>query len=441
MKLVVFGLNHRTAPLEVRESWSLSAEESAEALEHLKTGVRPSEHLILSTCNRTEFYSHIPIPHVHPPEAGPSADPLRVNGLYARHYRELYEKIARSSRRLFGDLNPEHFYVHVQENALEHLFRLASGLESMIVGESQILKQLKEAFAAAKHAQSAGKLFNRLFPAALRAGKRVRTVTAISEGCITPGQAALKIAREVLGDLSKKSMLVVGSGKIAATTALAFREERLEKYFVVNRTVERAHELVEKIGCGSVEPWSELQQTMARVDLIVSSTGAVEPIVSREAVARAQQQRGEAPLVVVDLAIPRDFEPGVGDVPGVSLFNIDGLNRVIQENVAERHKHIPMAEAIVREEMLAFQRWMTYVQIDPVLRHMIDRFEQIRLGELQSYISRFPPEYHDLLKELSSSLVKKLLHFPIEKLKSLRDLRGLDEKEVAFLKRLFLADL
>lgn len=146
-------------------------------------------------------------------------------------------------------------------------------------------------------------------------------------------------------------------------------------------------------------------------------------------------------MVVVDLAIPRDFEPGVREVPGVSLFNIDDLNGVIQENVAERHKHIPLAESIAREEMLAFLRWMTYVQVDPVLRHMTERFEQIRLGELQTYISQFPPECHELLKELTSSLVKKLLHFPIEKLKSLRDLRGLDDREVAFLKRLFLTDV
>jgi len=278
-------------------------------------------------------------------------------------------------------------------------------------------------------------------PAALRASKRVRTSTAIAEGCITPGLAALKLAREALGSLQSRSLLVIGSGKIATSTALAFREANLDDYLVVSRTTQNALDLVARIGRGTVVEWSELESAIERVDLVVSSTGALEPIISSSTLARIQSKRGNRPLVIVDLAIPRDFEPGCASLESVHLYNIDDLNRVIQTNVAERIRHLPHAENIVREEMLAFQRWLTYSQIDPVLRHMIDRFEQIRLGELQSFISHFPPEYHPVLKEMSLSLVKKLLHFPIEKLKSLRDLRGLTDREVAFLKRLFLTDL
>ncbi|HZN57099.1 MAG TPA: hypothetical protein VFD71_03410, partial [Planctomycetota bacterium] len=274
-----------------------------------------------------------------------------------------------------------------------------------------------------------------------RASKRVRTSTAIAEGCITPGLAALKLAREALGSLQSRSLLVIGSGKIATSTALAFREANLDDYLVVSRTTQNALDLVARIGRGTVVEWSELESAIERVDLVVSSTGALEPIISSSTLARIQSKRGNRPLVIVDLAIPRDFEPGCASLESVHLYNIDDLNRVIQTNVAERIRHLPHAENIVREEMLAFQRWLTYSQIDPVLRHMIDRFEQIRLGELQSFISHFPPEYHPVLKEMSLSLVKKLLHFPIEKLKSLRDLRGLTDREVAFLKRLFLTDL
>ena len=450
MKLVIFGLNHRTAPLEVRESWALSATESQEALHHLRDcpfptptpdGTQiPTEHLVLSTCNRTEFYGHVPLAFSPPGKKGGSPGTPTTVELYAHFYRQFYQKVQRSLGNGTKTLDPQHFYVHLQDDALEHLFRLASGLDSMILGECQILQQIKGAFTVAQDAQTVGTFFHRLFPAALRTAKRVRSVTAISEGAITPGQAALKLARKTLGDLSTRSILVVGSGKIAATTARAFRDEKLEQYFVINRTEERAQALVKKIGAGTPLAWDRLQETLARVDLVISSTGAVEPIVQKAMLAKIQKER-QRPMVIVDLAIPRDFDPSVREIPQVSLFNIDDLNGVIQENVDGRHSHIPLAEKIIGEEVETFQRQMTFLQVDPVLRHMAERFEQIRLGELQAYISQFPPEYHPLLKQVTSSLVKKLLHFPIEKLKSLRDLKGLDSKEVAFLKHLFLTDV
>jgi glutamyl-tRNA reductase len=440
MKFLVFGLNHRTAPVEVREGWALSPEESRSALGYLSERVHPSEHLVLSTCNRTEFYSHVPKGFLPPGLEDASNDVSQVTAAYARFYRQPYSELP-VSRQHAGALETSHFYVLTDEGALAHLFRLASGLDSMILGESQIQRQLRDAYVVAKESQSAGKFLHRLVPAALRASKRVRTSTAIAEGCITPGLAALKLAREALGSLQSRSLLVIGSGKIATSTALAFREANLDDYLVVSRTTQNALDLVARIGRGTVVEWSELESAIERVDLVVSSTGALEPIISSSTLARIQSKRGNRPLVIVDLAIPRDFEPGCASLESVHLYNIDDLNRVIQTNVAERIRHLPHAENIVREEMLAFQRWLTYSQIDPVLRHMIDRFEQIRLGELQSFISHFPPEYHPVLKEMSLSLVKKLLHFPIEKLKSLRDLRGLTDREVAFLKRLFLTDL
>jgi len=438
MELLVFGLNHRTAPLEVRECWSLSAEEARRALGDLKGRIDISEHLILSTCNRTEFYSHIPATLL-PSMAAPASRAGRQAPGALDFCWNLFGEASRLLGRPIEDFDPAHYYLYRKESAIEHLFRLAGGLDSMILGESQILKQIKDAFALAKDAKSAGKLFHRLFPAALRVGKRVRSVTSISDGCITPGQAALELARGILGDVSERSLLVIGSGKIATSAALAFQDEKLRACQVVNRTPERARELVERLGRGEAADWSRLHDLLGRSDIVVSSTGAVEPIVTRETMERIQSARGHRPLVIVDLAIPRDFDPAVREVRGVSLLNIDDLNTVIRKNVAERHTHVPLAEEVIREELRAFQSWMTYTQIDPVLRHLVERFEQIRLGELQAYISQFPPEYHPLVQELTGSLVSKLLHFPIEKLKSLRDMKGLNETEIAFLQRLFLA--
>lgn len=451
--VIAVGVSHRTAPLEVRERWAFSAEESRKALDDLKGRISFSEHLILSTCNRTEFYSHFPksllpsiagpgdrSPHEAPgplrgePGAGPA-----VPGAMDFCLR-MYMDVSRTlERKPIGDLDPSHFYLHRQEGAIEHLFRLAGGLESMILGESQILKQIKDAFALAQEAKSTGKLFHKLFPAALRVGKRVRSVTSISDGCITPGQAALELARGILGDISERALLVIGSGKIATSAALAFQDQKLRSCHVINRTPERAAELIERLGRGEAADWSSLHDLLLRADIVVSSTGAVEPIVTRRALEDIQARRGHRPLLIVDLAVPRDFDPNVRELRGVSLLNIDDLNTVIRRNVAERHTHVPVAEEVIREELRAFQSWMTYAQIDPVLRHLVERFDQIRLGEVQAYISQFPPEYHPLVQELTTSLMAKLLHFPIEKLKSLRDLRGLNDTEIAFLKRLFLA--
>jgi len=439
MQLVVFGLNHRTAPLEVRERWAFTPDESRHALCDLREKVPPSEHLILSTCNRTEFYSSFgrEASAPHAVSAAGSAPFCETADFYHRFYNEVSKIVREKAAR---DFDPSYFYVYRQDAAVEHLFRLAGGLESMILGESQILKQLKDAYAVAGEARTAGRLFHRLFPAALRVGKKVRSLTRLSDGCITPGQAALRLARGVLGDLADRSLMVVGSGKIGTSALKAFQDVELKNGYVLNRTSERAQELVERLGRGVALPFSRLESTIRKADLIISSTGAVEPIVTRDMLARAQKARGNAALVVVDLAVPRDFEPGCSTVSGVHLFNIDDLNRVIQENVAERIARVPHAEALVREELASFQRWVTYLDIDPVLSHMVKRFEEIRLGELQAYLGRFPPESRPVLEELTSSLVKKLLHFPIEKLKSLRDLSGLSDAEVSFLKRLFLTN-
>jgi len=457
MELIVFGLNHRTAPVEVREGWSLSPEEARRALDDLRDPLGSSEHLILSTCNRTEFYSHIPL-DTSPPSASTTARPKDAKppegdpgdetatneegglGTNPKNALEFYRRTTRlADSSSHADYQSSNFYLYRQEDAVRHLFRLAGGLESMILGESQIVKQIKDAFAIAQESETVGKIFRQLFPAALRVGKRVRRETGISEGCITPGQAALALAGEALGSLAGRSVLLVGSGKIASLTVRAFQSEGIADFVVVNRTLERAEALVEEMGGGRAAPWGTLGEHLVNCDLVVSSTGSVEPIVSAAEMAEVSRRRGGRPQVVVDLAVPRDFDPAIHGHPGIRLFNFDDLNGVIERNVSKRTQLVPVAEEMIHQELLSFQSRMFYLQVDPVLRHIVERFEQIRLGELQKYISQFPPEYHPLVKEMTSSLSKKLMHYPIEKLKSLRDLRGLNETEIGFLKRLFLA--
>ncbi len=446
MEFLVFGLNHRTAPLEVRERWAVSSNDAPTLLKGLRGRLEKSEHLVLSTCNRTEFYCSVPM----------GSAPFRTGGSghiasAATNGQKLIENARRgaldfyrSARQLARDDNtatpdPGCFYLYRQEVALEHLFRLAGGLDSMILGETQILKQLKDAFAIAQQAESAGRFFHRVFPAALRVGKLVRTTTSITDGCITPGQAALALARQVLRDLRGHKLAVVGSGKIARLALQAADAESLECH-VLNRTFANANELVCEVGAGTARDWTQLREVLADVDIIVSTTGSVEPIMTRVQLEAIQRQRHGRQLVVVDLAIPRDFEPEAATVPGVTLFNLDDLNEVIQENVERRHQEIPHAERIIRDELSSFQGSMIYMQVDPVLKHLVHRFEQIRLGVLQSHLDHFPSDLHGKVDQLTNALMKKLLHFPIEKLKSLRNIRDLDEAEVRFLQRLFLTD-
>lgn len=442
MELIVFGLNHRTAPLEVRERWAFSPEESRRALEGLRASVAESEHVILSTCNRTEFYSHLPV-SLSPLKTSESGAPAASGPQFIRQAAssafEFYHQVKLLlGRKPSSEVHYHHFYVYRQEDAIEHLFRLAGGLDSMIVGEPQILGQIRDALATAQEARTVGRFFHQLFPAAIRVGKRLRSDTKIAEGCITPGQAALKIGRETLQSLAGRHILLIGSGKIASLAAKAFLEEDITCFSVVNRTPEHGRRLIEEIGGGRLLPWSQLAEAIERADLVVSSTGAPEPLLAVEAMRAIQERRGRRPLVIVDLAVPRDFDPAVGEIDGIRLFNFDSLNTVIEENISQRHAAIPLAEAMVRKEIASFQGRMFYLQVDPVLRHVVERFEQIRLGELQRIISQVPAEHHEALREFSVALVKKLLHFPIEKLKSLRDMRGLSKEEVAFLKRLFL---
>ena len=339
----------------------------------------------------------------------------------------------------------DHFYLYRQENAVKHLFRVAGGLDSMIIGETEILRQLKEAYALSEKSSASGKMFRRLFPEALKVGKKVRTSTSISKGCITPGQAALRLATEVLGKLEGKEALLIGSGVVARLTARAFIEHDLRNFTVVNRTTESAEAMLEEIKPETGELQArvlslgdDLPASIASAELVISSTSSVEPILTAESLREIQKQRGSRPLVIIDLAVPRDIEPQSGELENVHLFNIDDLNSVIQGNLSSRHEQFSKAEAIVNKQIDVFYSQLNYLEVDPVIRHLIERFEIIRKGELQNTLESFPPEQHEAVDKLTRSLVNKLIYFPIERLKSIRDMQGLSENETAFLKKLFL---
>jgi len=445
MDLVLFGLNHRTAPLSVRERWAFSEEEARQTLERAQDLVSGSENLILSTCNRTEIYSLLPgvapAPLRMPPPIAPSAGsgPGATGGNgNSKNLDDLLDFFYRAKNfRREGNLS--YFYTIREQAAVEHLFRVAAGLDSMIVGETQILRQLKDAFEIARQAGSVGKVFQRLFPAALKAGKRTRAETGIGEGCITHGQAAVKQARALLKDLRGRNVLLLGAGKVTELVAAALRDEGVGRVAVTSRTLDGARRLAGAFG-GEAYPLGDLPCLLEVSDVVISSTGSTHPIVSAARLAEVLRRRPGRPICVIDLAVPRDFEPACADIPGVSLFNSDDLNEIVEQNIKARRTEIPRAEGILQDELRAFFGQMNWIHLDPVIRHIIERFEAMRVGEIERWIGMIPAEHRPAVEALTSSLVKKMLHFPIEKLKSLRDDAGLTPVEVGFLRRLFLSE-
>jgi len=234
-------------------------------------------------------------------------------------------------------------------------------------------------------------------------------------------------------------VLLIGSGKVSRLTAEALRDLGAERIAIVNRTMEKAERLAGELSAEAY-PLGDLSCLLEVSDIVISSTGASQPVVKTDLLEEIARGRGGRPLVMIDLAVPRDIEPACGDLPGVHLYNIDHLNDVIQANIQERLDEIPRAESIVQEELKTFFGQMNWIHLDPVIRHMIERFEAIRVAEVERHINKIPPEHRGTVEVLTSALVKKILHFPIEKLKSLRDGTGLTPEEVTFLRRVFLSE-
>jgi glutamyl-tRNA reductase len=419
----LLGLNHDTAPVDVREKCVLGPDDVRSFLRRSQDSCGEVENVVLSTCNRTEIYARFPA-HTDVRKIDDRLDDLirlAVNGSDSE-----------------PDLLAPHFYRHHCDDAILHLFRLAGGLDSMIVGEGEILHQIREAFEMSRQSGAVGWFFHRLFPAAIKAGRRIRTDTNLSRGCITTGQAAFRLAQPHVSSSTPK-VLVIGSGDIARLATQAIREANPETIFVVNRSPDRAAQLVAELGAPACQrPWEDIDELLVCVDVVISSTGAPHSIVTRERFDAIQPRRSGRPLTVIDLAVPRDFDASIGNHDDVHLYNIDDLRGVVQKNIESRRTEIPRAETIVQEEIQTFFSQMNWSHLEPVIRRIRGRFDLIREREIHKITRSIPEEYHDRIDRFSHDLMNKFLHFPIDKLKSLRDGQDLNPTEIAFLQRIFL---
>ena len=402
MRLLLVGINHRTAPVELRERVDFQTGGIERALQAIAARGLLHETVVLSTCNRAELYA------VCEDVGAARADLVS--------FVSEFHGIGRD------DLAP-HIYDAADLDAARHLFRVAAGLDSLVVGEPQILGQVKEAHGAAADQHVVGPLLNRLFHASLATGKRVRTETALASGAVSVGYAAASLAKKIFGDLQGRNVLVIGAGEMGKLTARHMKSQGVRQVTIISRTMAHAARTAEAIG-GSAAPWDEMDTVLGASDIVITATGAAAPILTKAHIDAVMRPRRNRPLFIIDIALPRDVEAAAGEIEQVFLYNIDDLQATVRENLARRTGEVSRAEAIVGEEVDRFGAWFRSRGAIPTVVALRQRFETIRRAELERLefkMSSLPPEARARVDEITHLIVEKLLLTPTEQLKALGD--------------------
>jgi glutamyl-tRNA reductase len=399
MHVVLLGLSHAATPVEIRERATFSARALPATLSRLAATPGLHEAVLLSTCNRTELYA--------------IADSVADGHAALARFLQAETELPAEAIAVHGELLSD-------ADAVTHLFRVAAGLESLILGEGQILGQVKDAHATALEHGTAGVVLDRLFRAAVTAGKRARTETDIARGAVSVSSAAVELARDTLGGLSGKSILLLGAGKMSELAARQLGGYDLGRVMVANRSFESAQQLAAAVG-GEAIAWIDLAPSLAQVDVVLCSTGAPHHVLTASDLAPVMRDRAERPLVLIDISVPRNLDPALREVPGVTLCDIDDLQAVATRNRAERAGVVDAVAAILAAEIDEFQSWVQTFQLTPMITSLRSRVEAMRELEWHRFTGKhqteFTPEQLRLVEEMTRSLVNKILHQPTAELK------------------------
>ncbi|MBV8725537.1 MAG: glutamyl-tRNA reductase [Candidatus Eremiobacteraeota bacterium] len=400
MPITCIGLSHHTAPVEVRERHTFPTSRMAEALVALRDYEAVQEAVMLQTCGRLEIYAELDD--------------------YERGVTQIKSFLANFRHGATGYDLESYLYTHLGHVAVEHLFRVCTGLDSMLIGEAEVLGQVKDAYVAGAQAKSLGRTLHRLFHDALAAGKTARAQTRIGSASASIATAAVAAARCRLGSLEDKSVLVVGAGKMGKTAVRRLRSEGAARVIVANRTLSRSRDLVAEAGFGEAIEMPGLVEAIALADVVVASTGASHFILNHERVAAAMERRSDRPLFIVDIAVPRDADPIVATIPNVSLVDIDGLKALVDQRLEERREAIPAVEEIIAEYVERFERWYRQRSAVPVIARLTQKAEAIRAAELERLLTRCPnldDRERMLVTGMTMTIVSKLLHSAILKIR------------------------
>ncbi len=406
MNLLAIGCSYKTTPVEVRERLNFKDEQLPRAHTELSAGF-DCEAVILSTCNRVELYVGCTADAQSPSRATGSLDAECISEFLA-DFHHLPVSAVRP-----------HLYIHRQEEAVRHLFRVAASLDSMIVGEGQIAGQVKKAYEYAVRDDSVGPLLHALFRRARQVARRVRTETGISHGHVSVSSAAVDYVKQVFDHFGDKTILVIGAGKMGELTLKHLRQLKPRRIWVTNRSPEKAESVARGCG-GEAMPWEKLDDLLARADIVLSTTGAPEPIVTRKRYEPIAARRAGGPLVVLDIAVPRDFDPSIHDGDRTCLFNIDDLKRIREATLEDRLKHIEPAESIVQQETKAFLKDWSRRRNGPVIARLTQDFDSKRREVLRELLGRLNGKLSDEdrrhIEGAFRLLTNRLLHGPISAL-------------------------
>jgi glutamyl-tRNA reductase len=419
MNLLSIGISHQTASVDIRERMWFTEDETRAAIRSLQ-GTLFEECLVVSTCNRTEVYGITP---------GAQVDEAALKDLV------IDLKGAR------GGVTRDHFVGRLSGAAVHQLFKVASGIDSMVLGDVQILSQIKDAFAIAQEMKAIGPVMHRLMQSTLHVGKRVRSETTIAEGAVSVSYAAVELAGKIFADLSRRSALLVGAGETGELTLKHLAGRGIGTLRVANRTREKAEALAARFGGAAVD-FDRLAEAVQGVDIVITSVASPSFILEPADLQRIMRARGNAPLFIIDIGVPRNVNPAARKIENVFLYDIDALNAIVDKNLEARRAQIPKVNAIIEEELAAFFAWYNTHQVGPTIHELRESFEQIRHAEVEKNLNRFKAEDRELVEMLTKRIVNKILHQPttalkrsaengsgdretMQRIKALRDLFGI----------------
>jgi glutamyl-tRNA reductase len=418
MKVLVAGLNHNTAGIEVREKVAFNGSKLQEGLVELKNLPHVDEVVILSTCNRMELYAG-----VKDTEKASESIKTFISG---------FHNIDRS-------LLDKAIYVYDDVDAVRHIFRVASSLDSMVIGEPQILGQLKEAFEFALEKKTTGILLNKLMKKAISVAKRVRSETRIAENAVSISFAAVELAKKIFTDLSAKVFMLLGAGEMAELAAKHLMSNGVKEVIVANRRYERACELAKEFS-GRPVALDNFLREMVHSDIVICSTGAPNYIVVKEQMQKVMKERKQRQVFIIDISVPRNIDPKINDLDNVYLYNIDDLQGIVDANMFERKKEAEKAERIIEEEIEPFFQWLSSLDSVPTIVALREKMEKIKNDEIEKLLNRFPDldeKQRKAIEYMASSIVNKLIHPPTIALKKDSEDRDLI---VAIIKKLYDID-
>jgi glutamyl-tRNA reductase len=398
MKIIVIGLNHKTSDVDVREKLAFNGEKLEQGLLGIRQLPGIDEVIVLSTCNRVEIYSNVKDPEE-------AFDTIKT---FLSDFHGLDSAALQRS-----------LYLHQDRDAVKHVFRVGSSLDSMVVGEPQILGQLKDAFEFALEKKTSGILLNRLMKKTISVAKRVRTDTKIAENAVSISFAAVELARKIFTDLSEKSFMLLGAGEMAELAAKHMMSFGVKSVTVANRTFERGCELAKEFN-GRAIKFEYFLKELVHSDIVICSTGAPAYLLHKEEVQRVMKERRQRPVFIIDISVPRNIDPAINDLDNVYLYDVDDLQGVVETNVMERKKEARKAEDIVAEEIDSFEKWISSLDSVPTVVALRNKAESIKKEEVERLLNKFPElgeKERKAIEHMASAITNKLIHPPTVALK------------------------